>query len=357
MQNKIICFMNFIEKIIYKNFEKVFPKLIIEKTPEFETIQKVLLLRQDRLGDVLISIPFLKALTKAKPNLELHILLGPKNIQLAPLMEKYCTKIWFYDKKLTETISLISKLRKEKFDLVIDLFDNASRTSSIFLNSLNVKYKLGFDKENSKVYSHIVPIPDKSQIHIVERLYSLLLPFGINPNDIDERLEIDESLLNSGIYPKNPSKKRLGIIISGSSEAKSWGNENIIEFSNKFSAEYPDWEIVIFATNKTLENQKEICSQSPAQGVPLVKSFLDFASQIKTCDFIITPDTSVVHLCSAFRIPSIVLYYSPEIPPKLKLWTPYKTEHLALMNEISVRNINISEVIDGIKKMMTDKAI
>lgn len=349
--------MNFIEKIIYKNYRKIIPKLLLEKSPEFDNIQKVLLLRQDRLGDVLISIPFLKALVKAEPKLELHILLGPKNIHLAPLMEKYCKKIWFYDKKLTGTISLISKLRKEKFDLVIDMFDNASRTSSIILNFLNVNRKLGFDKENSKVYSHIVPIPDKSQVHIVERLYNLLIPFGINPKNIDERLEIDDSLLNNNIFPKIPSKNRLGIIISGSSEAKSWGNENIIEFSNKFSAEYPEWEIVVFATNKTLENQKEICLQSPAHGVPLVKSFLDFASQIKTCDFILTPDTSVVHLCSAFRIPSIVLYYSPEIPPKLKLWTPYKTEHLALMNEFCVRNINVSEVIDGIKKIMIDKAI
>ena len=94
-------------------------------------------------------------------------------------------------------IFLMRKLRKEKYDVVIDMFDNASTTSSFFVKNVKANISIGIDKENRNIYTHIVNLLDKNKFHPIERLAQILLPFGINPEN--ENLSLEYNLLKDDI--------------------------------------------------------------------------------------------------------------------------------------------------------------
>ena len=314
-------------------------------------IKKILMLRQDRLGDVIISLPLFQIFKSNFPDKELHICLGEKNIAATPFVQPFFQKIWFYEKNLFKIISLILHLNSEHYDLIIDLLDSPSRTSSIIMKLIKCKYKLGFDKENRNSYTHLVPLPNQSQIHIVDRLMNLLLPFNILHNEIDPKinLPIDDKIINP--IPKNPHKYRLGINLAGSTKAKFWGLDNYINFINKFLENHPDFEIYIFVQKNMQDLQLQICTETQASPAPITDDLQLLAKMISTCDYFLSPDTATVHFAAAYGIPSVIFYNVKEIPPKLIPWTPYNAPYKALLTTDAISSIPVDEAIKAMEEL------
>ena len=88
--------MNILQSFIFGEFSKNQPLKITQSEKIFSNLNKILLLRQDRIGDVIVSIPFLKILRETLPNTEIHILLGKKNINAEIFINKFCDKFWFF---------------------------------------------------------------------------------------------------------------------------------------------------------------------------------------------------------------------------------------------------------------------
>ncbi len=349
-----------IKDAIFGKYRKKQPEIIGNPQGIFSNVKKILLLRQDRIGDVLVTIPFLKDLKENMLDLQVHILLGNKNIQTAPFIKNYCNKIWFYNKNIRnirdirDTIKLIRELNQENFDLIIDLFDNPSQTSSLLLTFLHSQFKLGIEKENLKQYTHIVPMKLKSEVHIVERIANLLLPFGINPEELSLEISLDSNLFATSALLTEENYKILGINLSGSSPAKNWGVENYIAFINLITRKYSNIKVIVFASSNLKEQQEEICIKSNCTPAPITSSLIEFVGMLKQCDFILTPDTSVVHFCAAFKIPAIVLFSVPEIPPKLKVWTPYNSVHKAILTTRELNMIKPSEVLIKLEELLEE---
>jgi ADP-heptose:LPS heptosyltransferase len=230
------------------------------------------------------------------------------------------------------------------------MFDNESSTSSYLVNLSNAALSLGIDKENRQIYNYVVPLRDKSTVHIVERIAQLLLPFGVEPVGSDLSLEYpltnDEKENAGRLLQKDSSKKILAIILSGSSEEKYWGAGNITEFVGQFKSHYPHIEPLLFYQTDQSEKAIALSAHAGIRLAPLANEFNDFAAFLSQCDYLLTPDTSSVHLASAFKIPCVALYsYSGArfgMP-----WFPYKTEYRAL----------VSEAAGGIKAICADEVI
>lgn len=319
---------------------------------------RILLLRQDRIGDLLISVPFIKKLRNILPKAKIDILLGEKNISAKKPLLQYIDSIYIFKKKLLEIFKLIRILRNNKYDLIIDLFDNSSTTSSLLISKLKPKYSLGFQKENSNLYTHIVPLPDKNKIHIVERLFSLLLPFNYDflpENEIIKleypisAMELEKAFSKTG---KKIKRFRLGINLSGSDRTKFWGVNNFIDLINLFNNYYKEHEVFIYYTSGYINEAIEIEKNSVVKKAPLSNSFDEFAAMLKTCDIIFTPDTSAVHLAAAWQIPCIALfsYYEGNFGMP---WIPYNSPGKNIIAKNSgINALNPTSVFNEIKSFL-----
>lgn len=327
------------------------PRLVLD-LPEHP---KILFLRQDKIGDALVSFPVIRVLHEALPNAAVDVLLGDANYAIRNALSRYIRKAWCYSKSVAKILRLLSLLRAERYDVVIDLMDNSSATSSFLVKNIRSRYAVGIDKENAAVYTHVVPLPDRQSVHIVERIAYLLLPFGIDPAQHDLSLEYpfsqDDMALATRRLGAKTHQLRLGVNISGTGEQKYWGRERFIELISSVLAAHSDVQVVVFSSPDYEQERSAIAQASGATEAPRAGNFHEFAAMLHECDVIFTPDTSVVHLAGAWKTPCVGLFINTKL--NLMPWTPYGAPHVALItNKQHVSFIPVSDAVDGVAHML-----
>lgn len=345
-------------------FKKLINKLIFSgKTPIainspkiiFSNNLKILILRQDRIGDLIISSSIIRILRNKLPGAKIDIILSYKNYPAHSCISEFVDKIYIYSKELNKLIGMIKNLRKNQYDLIIDLFDNASTTSSIFIKLINAKSSIGFDKENKNIYTYIVPLPDKRKNHIIERISMILLPFGVNPTEENLApfypVDKEKLAIASEEFGRQPGKLLVAVNVAGSDRSKFIGRENLRDLISLCQRFLKEVELILFYTTDYSEEITEISRNSEVLKAPLFKDFDSYANYLAACDIIITPDTSAVHLASAFKKPCIALYKGLNEKSDLP-WFPYKTKYIAIeTGGKSISEIPANKIFEALKSI------
>jgi ADP-heptose:LPS heptosyltransferase len=320
--------------------------------------KKFLFIRQDRIGDVLISTPIFALLKKYYPSATIDVLLSTNNhyvLEHDPVIRKR----WIYIKKIIPTIQLLSSIRKEKYDYAIDMMDNPSATSTLLCLFAGAQWNVGLSKQNSYIYDIIVPMLSRRDTHIIHRIAQLILPFGINPDS--EELQIryyvsknSEDIAGQFISDYRLTKEKIiGMNISAGGEARYWGIEkyrSLIRYLNKRHSDL--FPLLLYHPSDDLKAKEIAFNQEKALLTPITESFDQFAAFIKRLSFLISPDTSAIHLASAFGIPSLVLYVQSN--KELKIWEPYGIDYETIVTDVDkLSTISVEEVIRGLEKLFT----
>ena len=315
--------------------------------------KRILMLRQDRIGDVLVSLPIVHALKKHFPSVRIDALFGENNSFIA-LNDPAFSERFVYHKNFFRAWASLHMLRRRKYDYLIDFMDNVSTSSTIFVARIKAHCSVGIEKENSYIYDIVVPRLPQSQVHIVDRLGELLRPFGITPEKEDLRLSYPLAAavveradkwfaVNCGAHEE---AARIGVNISASGADKDWGKENFISLISGLRTAFPAAAFALFCAPGDEPRADEIARKTNARVFP-PSTFDEFAAGIRALDALITVDTSAVHLAAAFRIPSVILYVHDK--PELMPWTPYRSPHRAITTaEHTIKNISPRAVLDGV---------
>ncbi len=313
---------------------------------------KILFIRQDRIGDVLISTPIFVSLKTHYPSAVADVLLS-KNNQFVLMNDPLIRKRWTYQKRLGKVISLLRSIRKEKYDFSVDMIDNPSVTSTILCLLSGARWNIGIAKDNNYVYDIIVPMLSRSETHIVDRIAQLLIPFHIDPQS--EKLSIryftsseSDYFAENFLSDKPLCKSQLiGINISAGSGSRFWGIENYRALFKFLTEKHP--KLCPILLYQPSDYQKAIKIIEGIDGIvlsPLTETFDQFAAIIKRLTFLISPDTSAIHLASAFGIPSVVLYVQSN--KGLRIWEPYNVAYESLVTDVdNLSAISISDVINA----------
>ncbi len=318
---------------------------------------KLLCIRQDKIGDVLISTPLFAALKNRYPSITIDALLSPKN-EFVLNNEPHIRRRWVYHKRVDKIISLVRSIRKERYDFAIDLMDNASATSTLLCLLAGARWNVGLAKSNSYAYDIIVPLLSRQETHIVDRIAQLLTPFNIAPEQ--EQLSIryftseqSDEYAEKFFRENNLLSKRLiGINISASGRVRFWGVANYRLLLAHICSSYPDYRAIVLFAPPDGQKAGEIAHGYPtAMLSPVTDSFDRFAALIKRLSILVTPDTSAVHLASAFHIPAVVLYVQSD--KSLRIWEPYGIDHEALITDVDdLTTIPVPKVIHAVQSIL-----
>lgn len=321
-----------------------------------EECPKILLLRQDKIGDALISVPVLRALRKRFPEAQIDILLGQANYSIRHALVAYINDALKYEKRPAAIFPLLRELRRRRYDVVVDLMDNASATSTAIVRFCGARFAVGVKKSNAAVYSHIVPLLDTGHVHIVERIAQLLLPFGINPSTVPLDLEytISDNERNKAIEILSAKSEQflIGLNISSSSDNRMWNAEQWIALARILRAKFPAARLIGFSAPAHREILLQIAADTTVQPAPSASSFHNFAALLSVCNGIVTPDTSVVHLAAAWKTPCAVMFVHAN--PNALPWTPYHSPHRSFYAERDIKTITPEEVAAGCAELFAD---
>jgi ADP-heptose:LPS heptosyltransferase len=346
-------FRRLLIKLLGQLFQR---KNILQSNIDFNTC-KFLFIRQDRIGDVLISTPLFGVLKKHYPSAIVDVLLSENNyfvLENEPLIHTR----WMYRKKVGSFISLIRALRSEHYDFVIDLMDNPSTTSTVFCLLINAKWNIGIDKDNRFVYDIVVPMLSRRETHIIDRIAQLLIPFHIDPRvekyavryatSFDSENSVNRFLRQNNML----SHPVIGVNISAGGDVRFWGIENFKKLLSHLLNFYPEFKMLLLYQPSDEQRAKKIAESNQSVVLsPVTSSFDQFAAFVKRLSFLVTPDTAAVHLASAFKVGTVVLYVQSD--KALRIWEPYGTDYECIVTDIDdLSTIPVTQVQDALKRLV-----
>lgn len=346
----------FLTRVIYT----VKSPVIIAKAKQYIVLNdesRVLFLRQDRIGDVLVSIPTFKLIKQKYPNLKMDVLLGAKNISTQTAINKYFENIYFYKKDFKSIIKLIRTLRRANYDVVIDLLARPSFTSAIFLGLLKARNTIGINEIDSvNIYTHVINDFNRLSEHIVPRTASVLRAFDINSEleNLEMEYELSPEIINQVEVRASIDKMKynLGINLSGSSRKRFWGTKNNIDFINHIVNKYDDIDVMLLATPNYYGEVEDIIHSTKKTRLAKTASLEEYAAVISLCDALLTPDTSAVQFAAAYSVPCIALYNNYRYNSQEMPWFPYKAEQYSIEGASDLMDdIPVSRVIESFEKI------
>jgi len=305
---------NFAERIVKQAREDVERKYTMEecllKTKEVykETIEtsSILVIKISSLGDLILSLPSLKALRDEFPQSFISLLTLKKYRSFlydCPYVDEVITLEEKY-KKHKNIFSIASVLRRRSFDYIIDLQNNRASHLISFLSfprqSFGYSLRGGFLLTRKMKYNR-----RDSPLVSQERILQLLGIKFVEKKLIFWSQESEHSIVL-------PAADLIGINISASLkwQSKNWPRENIIKLIDLIHKNFCNSRVVLFGDEDSKEESRKIeNSVTPAPLNICGKTTLRTLPQVmKRLKLFITPDTASLHLSLALGLPTIALF-------------------------------------------------
>jgi lipopolysaccharide heptosyltransferase II len=307
--------------------------------------KKILVVQSHLIGDLVMATPMLRTLRKAYPDSQISLL---ANEFAADLLEGL-TSIdriitmkfpWsMYDhrlKNLINVLSVIRKLRKEKFDLAIDAQIDMRNVLLMFL--IGAKTRLGYDITGGGIFLTDAPEFPDDKNNLLDARLSLLECLGIDCPDKSTELQIMQEAkewVESYLAQNNLNENRLVAIHPGASvKEKLWQSEKFAEVVD-YLANKGFEPVIIEGPNDsdTVNSIVSLCKTYP----PIFKSNLkNVVAFISRCCLIICLDSAAIHLAAAVGTP-VVAIYGPKWP---ELTRPSRDNMDSIGTESVIRKVD-----------------
>jgi ADP-heptose:LPS heptosyltransferase len=312
---------------------------------------KLLCLRQNQIGDTLISTPIFSALKQHYPNIIIDVLLDKRNATTLDTNPNIRTR-FILKQKLIDFFKVLLAVRREKYDVIVDLVHTPSSLSTLFCLLGRARLTVGFERENDFIYD--VKVPFKREVRMLRTLAEILTAFRIAPDAVNLRpffpLPPSSCAFAEKVVSLLVGKKVIGVNISASLKLKFWGVKNFATLIGLLKRDFTDAEFLVLYSNAYAHEAKQIATQANAHLCNETKTLTDFAAVISKLNVLITPDSAAVHLADAFNVPCVILTHNPE---HITAWYPSFSESQTVHSKTGeVSSINVSEVYQVAKNFV-----
>ena len=281
--------------------------------------KNILFLRYDRIGDMVITTPVFRELKLAYPEINITVLASKAN-QYVLINNPYVDRVFTNHKNnLLKDLPTLLALRKEKFDVCVE-FDHSVVPHSIVRLRITKPKKIISIKKDGRygVNGNELSLYDfytkkQTNEHFRDIWLGVLEPFGINPKSRDYDLFVtDEQNKKAQNYIKQfPSKFLVGINLEGAVKGKKIESSELFQICHGLYDQNNNIQIIILSAPDNFQSAIARVKQMALSHVEVsykTDRILDVAALINHLDLIITPDTSIVHIASAFNKPLVTIH-------------------------------------------------
>jgi ADP-heptose:LPS heptosyltransferase len=281
------------------------------------------------IGDLVLSIPFLRGLKKVFPSSVVSVLCAERTGMILK-EQPYITKLFLSPITLLGLFKTGLQLRKQRFDMAINLMPETSYFSAIKMYLLflliNAGQWVGRNTEGRGFFYDIKVPEQKMQRENEVLMYGRILK-AISDGDFDDRLELHISEANKKraadlLSRERKLKKHLFVLINPGSDwpSKRWLIDRYADLVKRLKELFPNVEFGIIGAQGERELAyfiKERCDErvfilsgkTPIELLPAVME--------KAC-LVITNDSGPAHVARAVGAP-IVILAGPSAPGYLTI--------------------------------------
>lgn len=338
---------------------------------------KILIVRLSAIGDVIHSLPVLYALRKKFPDAYIGWVVEDKAAEIIT-NNHLLDKVYVFPKEklksqgLTidsckEFLSFIKSVRKEKFDIAIDLQELFKSGVITFLSGAKRRIAHAKTREfadifiNEKLEAHDIFDPDKL---VIERYLEAAKYLGAPIDEVKFTLPpINQEIkkyVDDLFKDINPDKPVIVFAPATTWQTKHWIESYWSKLLDKLSS---DNNIIFIGSKNDLNLINRITKMANTDKYFLLAGrtgLLELAEVFNRTDIVISPDTGPAYIANAAEKPSIIVISGAT---SNKRNAPYGEKHTAISAGISCqpchkkRCSNKSNHLECMKKITPDKII
>lgn len=334
------------------------------------SVRKVIIVRQhNQFGDVLCTVPLLRALKNKFTLSQLYVVVSPQNIS-ALAGCPYVTELINYDKLSyyrhpSLFFKFVKKLRQGYDLLLVPSNVSISLTNDIMALFIKAGTKIGPGSLETKanqtasVYDVAVPLDwTDSLAHQYHRNMKVAEPLGISSGDDTEGLEyaVDPVVFAElrGVIGRigTFSSKRVAIHAGAGKPPNRWNTEGFAALSDLLHNELgADIYITEGPMDKEVIDRFTGLLRSPFVRVRN-RAIAFVAALLKQMDLVVTNDTGIMHLAAAVGTPTLSLF-GPTDPLQ---WAPIGSRHKFILGRGGdINTIGVEKVFEMAKRALQIK--
>lgn len=294
--------------------------------------QRILIVRTDRIGDVILTTPAMKAIRAAYPKAWIAMLVAPATRSLVD-GSGLSNEVLVDDRRgqhrgVSGYFRLIREIRSRRFDLAI-IYHTKKRTN-LLCALAGIPNRLGYTNDKfGFLLTH--PVPDDRPLgrkHEAQYCMDLLKNIRIDPTPLTSLVSFDpnaEEWAERWLAANQLSKKdRLVALHLGASDpSKRWSVAGFSQLVHKIRDVY-GYPFVAIGSAETKALVRELNGQlnEPVLDLTGGTSLTQSASVLRRCALLISNDSGPVHLADAAGIPVVSIFTrnQPGINPER--WRP-----------------------------------
>ncbi|MDE2816844.1 MAG: glycosyltransferase family 9 protein [Chloroflexota bacterium] len=320
-------------------------------------LNRILVIRPDHIGDVLLVTPALRLLRQAFPDSEITALVGPwSEAVLAnnPHVDRVLTcRFPGFDRSqpqpgmraYRQLRQDAQRLRSEDYQLALNLREDFWWGAALAAFA-GIPYVWGFDvPECAPFLTHAQPLQDdEHQAASDLRMARAVAALGVEVENVDTQLQFDftpddeqraEMLLRNAAIPD--AATLIAIHPGSGAPVKNWAAAGWHAVGSVL-AQDPDVHFLVTAGPTEHALAEEVAAGLPRDRVLLVEqvSLGELAALYARCALVLGPDSGPLHLAVAVKTPSVTLYGASD-PVRFGPWGPAE-RHRTVVSSIPCRH-------------------
>ncbi|WP_456299290.1 lipopolysaccharide heptosyltransferase II [Methylomusa anaerophila] len=289
---------------------------------------KILVINLMHIGDLLLVTPVLRTLRTNYPQAHIALLADAKLADLVKYNQNINELIAIdkkgYHNKLGNYLRAVQDIRRQKFDLVINL--HANERASFIAAFSGAKKIVGYSTFGLGWLFHRMMKNRKAVKHQVESHFDVLKEFvGIDRTDdrgiemwLDAAAENAAAKIWQEAFGSQQLARIVGLNIGASWPTKRWRNEYYAELADRLLD--MGYGIAYFGGPMDVELVEETIGLMRNKNHPLVKVFTGkvslqvLAALLKKCAVLVTNDSGPMHVAVAMDVPLVTMFGSSPVP-------------------------------------------
>lgn len=329
-------------------------------------IKKVLFFKPGAIGDFLQALPALKALKKKFPAAQVTVMVSP-GLDSLILGTPVADRVQVFDKsklkkRLKDFIDFIAQVRREHYDLFVDM--QASSLRSFLVRRLSGAPTVLVYKKQKKW--------TERRLHAAENFMEALLPLGITdpvheidlPLTVDAREAAGKFLTRHGIDRAKPLIA-LNCSVGAARPARNWLPDRFAALADRLIGELGA-TVIFVGGGEDRELVRTVMTAMKEKAVSAAGelSISHSAALLARCACLVSSDTGPLHLATAVGTPVVGLYGSTDprrtgpigrghrVLLKDLPCVPCEEKDCSLGTRVCMSDITVDDVYEAVRKVL-----
>ena len=321
----------------------------------------LLFIRYDKLGDMIMCSGIMREIARAHPSMTIDVLTTPPNAPALAHLPFVRDVILHERGKKPGLIALAQRLKRRRYDVVIDGLvwrpSVSSYTTKLMIAS-RARWRIGSaGRPNEFVYNvPVAPPATRYSEHHVDHLARLAAPLGLGAADGDWRPVIavtrsERSAAEFRWRAIEGTGPRVLVNLSAGHPERRWPDDRFARLLVHLRRRVPNAAIAVLGLAVEQTSVERLAALVDA--TPVIPTVRELFALVGSADLVVTPDTAVAHVASAFVRPTLTLLRRRA---EYHIWVPYRTPGCNVFGdeELTIEGLPAERVIAALDSFIDE---